>query len=125
MFEEEDNEPDPHRKKLAQLSSYNQRTRQPVEPDPVRYRRQPLRHPQHRIPLFPLVADLVTGTMLQDGAIRAPFLIPGCWIAPADMISARNEHYLLLLPYPRRRRRARRFGSRVADRQCGRSRHSA
>nr|WP_245424992.1 hypothetical protein [Rhizobium sp. M10] len=45
MFEEDDNEPDPHCKKLAQLPPYTQRTRQPVEPDLVRHRRQPLRHP--------------------------------------------------------------------------------
>nr|WP_237357427.1 glycoside hydrolase [Rhizobium phaseoli] len=75
MFEEDDNEPDPHCKELAQLPPYTQRTWQPVEPDPVRHRRQPLRHPQYRIPLVPLIA--VTSTMLQDGAIRAPFLIPG------------------------------------------------
>nr|WP_246661325.1 MULTISPECIES: hypothetical protein [Rhizobium] len=39
MFEEDDNEPDPHCKKLAQLPPHAQRARQPVEPDPVRYRR--------------------------------------------------------------------------------------
>nr|WP_245317548.1 hypothetical protein [Rhizobium sp. N122] len=41
---------------MAQLPPYAQRTRRPFEPDPVRYRRQPLRHPQYRIPLFPLIA---------------------------------------------------------------------
>nr|WP_245309857.1 MULTISPECIES: hypothetical protein [unclassified Rhizobium] len=57
MFEEEDNEPDPHCKKLAQLPPYAQRARQPLQPDPVRHRRQPLRHPQYRIPLVPLIAE--------------------------------------------------------------------
>ncbi|UIK13063.1 hypothetical protein LZK80_11190 [Rhizobium leguminosarum] len=118
---------------MAQLPSYAQRTRRPFQPDPVRYRRQPLRHPQYCIPLVPLIAS----TMLQDGATKAPFLIPGywatkapflipgCWIAPADMISAQDEHDLLLFPHPRRRRRACRFGSRLADRQFRRSGHPA
>ncbi|UTS93365.1 hypothetical protein NE851_19630 [Rhizobium anhuiense bv. trifolii] len=106
---------------MAQLPPYAQRTRRPFQPDPVRYRRQPLRHPQYRIPLVPLI----TGTMLPRRRHQAPFLIPGCWIAPADMISARDEHDLLLFPHPRRRRRACRFGSRLADRQFRHSRHPA
>nr|WP_244471307.1 MULTISPECIES: hypothetical protein [Rhizobium] len=60
MFEEKDNEPDPHCKKLAQLPPYAQRTRRPFEPDPVRYRRQPLRHPQYRIPLVSLISRPLT-----------------------------------------------------------------
>ncbi|MDC9812538.1 hypothetical protein PO862_07870 [Rhizobium binxianense] len=106
---------------MAQLPPYAQRTRRPFQPDPVRHRRQPLRHPQYRVPLVPLIAS----AMLPRRRLGAPFLIPGCWIAPVDMISARNEHDVLLLPHPRRRRRACRFGSRLADRQFRRSRYSA
>nr|WP_237358082.1 hypothetical protein [Rhizobium phaseoli] len=75
MFEEDDNEPDPHCKELAQLPPYTQRTWQPVEPDPVRHRRQPLRHPQYRIPLVPLIAGNRHDASRRR--LRAPFLIPG------------------------------------------------
>nr|WP_247750659.1 MULTISPECIES: hypothetical protein [unclassified Rhizobium] len=43
------------------LPPHTERTRQPVEPDSLRHRHQPLRNPQHRQPLVPLI---VYGTFL-------------------------------------------------------------
>ncbi|MDX6000521.1 hypothetical protein QA638_09125 [Rhizobium leguminosarum] len=54
---------------MAQLPSYAQRTRRPFQPDPVRYRRQPLRHPQYCIPLVPLIASTMLPRRRHEGAV--------------------------------------------------------
>nr|WP_246745822.1 hypothetical protein [Ciceribacter sp. L1K22] len=71
--EETHHEPDSHRKELDQLPSYHVRAGQPVEPGPVGYRHHPLRHPQHRFPLLPLIGSRQRGYSKRHR--KVPFLI--------------------------------------------------
>nr|WP_246663433.1 hypothetical protein [Rhizobium sp. WL3] len=59
---------------MDELPPHDERTGQPFFPDPERHRRHPLRNPQHRCTLLPLIGSCVQQPVKRHRMV--PFLIP-------------------------------------------------